>query len=177
MQSEVDDAFRTAPSSPSEAARRSRHMSVGLIYEGGGLGTIAGSPNDEDGEEVEEEYEQTIDLHNPAYDAPTRTSSSTDNALQFTPRPVNPMSHRRVVSSTSSLIRKVEVATSPVSSQKDVPTRKSVSKRPSLLYSYQCIQPFTLSFSRDSVYANYPREARQGRKARASYSARNFYFP
>ena len=113
MQSDVDDAFRTAPSSPSEVARRSRHMSVGLIYEGG-LGTIAGSPNDDDGEEVEEEYEPTIDLHDPAYDSPTRTSSSTDNALQFTPRPVNPMSHRRVVSSTSSLIRKVEVATSPV---------------------------------------------------------------
>ena len=116
MQSEVDDAFRTAPSSPSEVARRSRHMSVGLIYEGG-LGTIAGSPNDEDSEEVEEEYEQTIDLHNLAYDEPMRTSSSTDNALQFTPRPVNPISHRRVVSSTSSLMRKVEVATSPVISE------------------------------------------------------------
>jgi len=92
-------------------------MSVGLIYEGGGLGTITGSPNDEDSEGVEEEYEQTLDLHNPAYDEPTRTSSSTDNALQFTPRPVNPMSHRRVVSSTSSLIRKVEVATSPIISE------------------------------------------------------------
>ena len=91
-------------------------MSVGLIYEGG-LGTIAGSPNDEDSEEVEEEYEQTLDLHNLAYDEPMRTSSSTDNALQFTPRPVNPISHRRVVSSTSSLIRKVEVATSPVISE------------------------------------------------------------
>ena len=114
MQSDVDDAFRTAPSSPSEVARRSRHMSVGLIYEGGGLGTIAGSPNDEDDEEVEEEYEQTIDLHDTAYDVPIRMSSSTENTLQFTPRPVNPMSHRRVVSSTPSLVRKVEVATSPV---------------------------------------------------------------
>lgn len=89
-------------------------MSVGLIYESGGLATIMGSPNDEEDEEGEEEYEPTIDLHNPVYDTPTRTSSSTDNALQFTPRPVNPMSHRRVVSSTSSLIRKVEVATSPI---------------------------------------------------------------
>jgi hypothetical protein len=114
MQSEVDEPFRTAPSSPSEAARRSRHMSVGLIYEDGGLATIAGSPNDE---EFEEEYEQTIDLHNPPYDAPTRTSSSTENALQFTPKPVSPISHRRVVSSTSSLVRKVEVATSPIISE------------------------------------------------------------
>ena len=91
-------------------------MSVGLIYEGS-LATIAGSPNDENDEVFGEEYEQTVDLHNPVYDVPTRTSSSTDNALQFTPRPVNPMSHRRLVSSTSSLIRKVEVATSPIISE------------------------------------------------------------
>ena len=111
VQSEMDDAFRTAPSSPSEAARRSRHMS---FYEDRSLATIAGSPNDEDYEEFEGEDEQTIDLHNPDYDAPTRAP---DNALQFTPRPVNPMSHRRVFSSTSSLIRKVEVATSPIISE------------------------------------------------------------
>ena len=92
-------------------------MSVGLIYEGSGLATIVGSPNDDENQGVEDEYEPTIDLHNPVYDTPTRTSSSTDNALQFTPRPVNPMSHRRVVSSTSSLIRKVEVATSPIISK------------------------------------------------------------
>ena len=92
MQSGVDDAFRTAPSSPSEVARRTIHMSVGLIYEGG-LGTIAGSPNDEGGEEAEEEYEQTIDLHNLAYDEPMRTLSSTDNAPQFTPRPTRRRSH------------------------------------------------------------------------------------
>ena len=95
-------------------------MSVGLIYEGGGLATIVGSPNYEEDEEVEDEYEPTIDLHNPVYDTPTRTSSSTDNALQFTPRPANPMSHRRAVSSTSSLIREVEVATSPAISNERV---------------------------------------------------------
>ena len=92
-------------------------MSVGLIYEGGGLATIIGSPHGEEDDECEDEDEQTIDLHNPVYNAPTRTSSSTENALQFTPRPVNPMSHRRVVSSTSSLIRKVEVAISPIISE------------------------------------------------------------
>ena len=119
-------------------------MSVGLIYEGGGLGTIAGSPNDEDGEEVEEEYEQTIDLHDSAYDAPTRTSSSTENALQFTPRPVNPLSHRRVVSSTSSLVRKVEVATSPVISEGRTYTEIGVQTTESPLL---LISPSNLSIS------------------------------